>query len=68
MYYKVKEVAAELNVCLGAVYKAIAQRKLACHRFGGAIRISPEELQEYIEASRLAPTPKQYKHVRRIGG
>ncbi len=66
--HTVKVIAEKLNVSLGIVYKEIALRKLRCYRIGAAIRISPEQLQEYLEGSSTSPAPKQYKHVRRVGG
>lgn len=66
--FTVKEIAAQLNVSLGIVYKEIALRRLRCYRIGAAIRISPEQLADYLDGSNTTPAPKHYKHVRRIGG
>ncbi len=47
----VKEVATKLKISLGAVYKAISAGDLECHRFGKSIRISQQQLDEYMKTS-----------------
>ena len=46
---RVKEVATRLNLCAAKVYELIEQRRLPHFRFGGAIRVSEEQLCEYIQ-------------------
>jgi excisionase family DNA binding protein len=67
---KVKDVARELKLSIGAVYKAIQSGKLAHHRFGTSIRITDEQLTEFIKGSRIdteveheLPSPGQFKHL-----
>lgn len=65
----VNEVAERLNVSPGLIYKLIASGELVPYRIAGAIRISEEELTEYLENCRggrtdtLAP-PRQRKHLK----
>ena len=57
---RVKEVAARLEVSPATVYGLIAVGKLRCSRVGlgrGVIRISEEQLADYLRASE--PVPKQ---------
>lgn len=49
----VKEVASRLNVSQGAVYKAVRSGELEHHRIGISIRISEEQLTEYVEETRV---------------
>ena len=49
----VKQVASRLNISLGAVYKAMQDGVLEHHRFGSALRISEEQLEEYLQQSRV---------------
>ena len=50
--FTVKEISKMLNVSLGVVYKAIASERLSHHRFGNAIRISREQLDEWLDQTR----------------
>ncbi len=52
--FSVKHVADRLNISPGTVYKAVHSGELECHRFGAAIRISAEQLQDYLEKTRVA--------------
>lgn len=66
----VAQVSKELNVSVGMVYREINRRRLSCYRIGGAIRISCEQLQTYLQLAeiRIHSTPSDFKHVKRIGG
>lgn len=55
--HNVKQVAERLNVSLGAVYKAIRSGELEHHRFGASIRVSEEQLREFIEETRVKTCP-----------
>jgi len=51
----VREAAEILRVSLSLVYQLVETRKLACHRIGGrrgAIRISEDDIQDYLAACR----------------
>ena len=48
----VREVALRLKLSAGAVYKAVAQGELEHHRFGTAIRITDDQLTEWLERTR----------------
>ena len=47
----VKEIATELRISIGAVYRLITTGQLQCHRFGKTIRISQQQLDEFLECS-----------------
>ncbi len=52
----VSEVAKMLGISPQSVYSIIEAGKLAAHRFGagrGTIRVSEDDLNAYIEASRI---------------
>lgn len=57
--YTVKEVASKLKISVGAVYKAIASADLECYRFGKTIRISQEQLNEFLECSTSCEAPQE---------
>jgi excisionase family DNA binding protein len=70
---RVKEVAKRLDVSGGSVYGLIAAGKLKCYRVGlgrGCIRVSEEQLAEYLRAAESAPLaapparPIRLKHLR----
>lgn len=64
----VKEVSARLSVSISKVYKLVEKRELAYHRIGGAIRISEDQIREYLQGTRRdvpikkRPRP-QLKHI-----
>jgi excisionase family DNA binding protein len=65
----VKEVAARLALSPSQIYALIASGKLTCHRFGngrGAIRVSEEQLAEFIETSKFTPAAAlpELRHIR----
>ena len=64
----VRDVASRLNISQGAVYKAVRSGELSHHRFGASIRISEEQLTEFVEdtRSRSKPDPlavSEFKHL-----
>ena len=46
----VEEVATELGVSKGAIYKALTNSELRHYRIGAAIRISRQHLQQWLES------------------
>jgi excisionase family DNA binding protein len=50
----IKTVAAELGVSGPTVRRLAAARRLAHHRVGNQIRVSREDLDAYIESTRVA--------------
>lgn len=66
----VAQVGRLLNVSPGIIYKEINRRRLSCYRIGGAIRISDQQIREYLDhAERNAHVaPATFKHVKKIGG
>ena len=72
---RVREAAERLEVSVATVYAMVARGKLRCSRVGagrGVIRISDEQLEEYLKAAepRVSPpapasAPRmQLKHLR----
>jgi excisionase family DNA binding protein len=58
--FTVNDVAAMLKVSRSTVYNAIESGALPHHRFGkgrGAIRISDEQLQQYLSNTKVAEAP-----------
>lgn len=49
---KVKTVAERLNLSESKVYELIESGNLAHHRIGGAIRVSEEQLQGFLEKTK----------------
>jgi excisionase family DNA binding protein len=75
MMLTIKEVADRLRVSRTCVYQLVERGKLACHRIGlgrGAIRISVDDLAEFIEKCRdyreegasVRPNPVRLKHLK----
>lgn len=52
-FYTVAEVAERTGVSVQGVYKWIRVGKLNAYRFGGAVRIPVEALQQFMDASRI---------------
>jgi excisionase family DNA binding protein len=70
---RVRDVAGQLEVSTSTVYALIAAGKLRCSRIGlgrGVIRISEEQLAEYLRAAEPrvappAPAPRlRLRHLR----
>ena len=56
MMFTVNEIATKLKISRSSVYNAIETGDLPHHRFGagrGTIRISEEQLQQYLERTRV---------------
>jgi excisionase family DNA binding protein len=68
--FTVAEVAEKLKVSAGMVYREINRRRLSCYRIGGAIRVSTEQLQAYLQLAenQIQIAPSTFKHVKKIGG
>ncbi len=66
----VKQVAERLNCSIATVYSLIDSGTLACVRIGsrgGGIRVTPEDLQAFIESRRSqSPPPPQPKRPRPV--
>lgn len=71
---KVSDVASLLNLSASKVYELIDEGKLAHHRIGGAIRVTEEQLAEFLEETKrerrgskprsAPPRPPPLRHVR----
>ena len=48
----IAEVAAKLSVSPKHIHRAIARGELPIHRFGRAVRIAPDDLEQFINRHR----------------
>lgn len=74
---RVKQVAERLNVSCSKVYELLGSGRLPHYRIDGSVRVSEEQLQEYLESCkkgrRFADSwpkktdPRTPKTVRRAG-
>ena len=49
---KVREVAERLKVSVSKIYELVEKGKLAHHRIDGAIRVSEDQLADYLEKTK----------------
>ena len=49
---RVKQVAERLNLSESKVYEMLERGELPHHRFGGAIRVSEDQIAEYLEETK----------------
>ncbi|HUY33191.1 MAG TPA: helix-turn-helix domain-containing protein [Pirellulales bacterium] len=49
---KVSQVASKLSLSVSKIYELIERRELSHHRMDGAIRVSEEQLAEYLERTK----------------
>ena len=49
---KISQVAKRLNLSGSKVYELVEQGKLGHHRMGGAIRVSEEQLQRFLDETK----------------
>ena len=61
---KVSQVAKRLNLSGSKVYELIEQGKLFHHRMGGAIRVSEEQLQRFLEETKRERSPSENRQPR----
>jgi len=54
-YLTVNEAAAYLNTSVRFVRRLIAERRVAFHRVGRHIRFAVADLEDFIQAGRVAP-------------
>lgn len=59
---KVKEVGERLNISVAKCYELVESGKLGHHRLDGAIRISEEQVKEYLAMTERAPDQKRRPH------
>lgn len=50
-----KEAAEHLGVTLRSLYRFIDEGSLAAYKFGRVIRLKEDDVDSFIEASRIAP-------------
>jgi excisionase family DNA binding protein len=64
--FTAKQVKERLSVSLSTVYNLVETGQLECHRIGagrGCIRISEEQLKDYLERSSRRRPPKGEEEV-----
>ena len=49
---KVSDVAERLSLSESCVYELVQRRRICHHKIGGAIRISEEQLAEFLDQTR----------------
>lgn len=71
--FKVEQVAQRLNISRSKVYALVKSGELPHHKMGGAIRVTEDQLVEYLQATerrrklvgpsqtKAAPTPSKSK-------
>lgn len=67
MLLKVNEVAMRLSLSVSKVYELVERRTISHHKIGGAIRISEQQLTEYLEMTkreRAEPQPRESRLTR----
>jgi excisionase family DNA binding protein len=66
---RVEEAAEALGMSPRHVRRLVQERRIAFHRFGRSIRIDPEDVEAYIEASRVEPITESdvWRTLRRVG-
>ena len=65
----VKQVAHRLGVSKGLVYKLVSGGRLGAYRIGAAIRITEEQVREYLENTKadvkVSPFEvREFRHLR----
>jgi len=60
----VKEVAEHLGVSRGLVYKLVSDGELDSYRVGATIRITPEQVREYLERPCKDDRPSGFRHLK----
>lgn len=51
MYLTIAEIVERYRISKTPVYRAVSEGRLKAIRFGGAIRVDEDDLEEYIKAS-----------------
>jgi excisionase family DNA binding protein len=69
MLLRVSEVARTLHISPSSVYELIQRGTLPCHRVGprgGAIRVSSEDLDKFVQQCRHAVEHRERQAVQRV--
>ncbi|MBN6036039.1 helix-turn-helix domain-containing protein [Amycolatopsis sp. 195334CR] len=62
-YLNVADAAVYLGTSVRFVRRLVAERRIAFHKFGAHVRLAVEDLETFVEASRVEPI-----EVRWFGG
>ncbi len=69
MLLKMKQVAERLNISLSKTYELVQAERLESYKIDGAVRVSEEQLQKYLDGRKRGqqppPWPEKTKPVRR---
>jgi excisionase family DNA binding protein len=60
----VKEVAEHLGVSKGLIYKLVSNGELESYRVGSTIRITPDQVRDYLQRSREDDRPGGFNHLK----
>ncbi len=60
----VKEVAEHLGVSRGLVYKLVSDGELDSYRVGSTIRVTREQVREYLQRPRQNDRPSGFRHLK----
>jgi len=60
----VREVATQLGVSKGLIYKLVGSGDLDSYRIGGTIRITEQHVRDYLERPREENGSSEFKHLR----
>ena len=58
-FYTVKEAAQHLRLCEKQIRRLIKRGELSAHRFGTALRIKKQDIDDYVEARRVHPIKRK---------
>ena len=63
-FLSVHEVARRLGLNVSTVYEKIRKGKIPAHRFGGSIRVSEQDLEDYIARTKMYPEQPVKRRLR----
>jgi excisionase family DNA binding protein len=64
----IEEAAARMKMSVRYVRRLVAERRIAFHRLGRAVRFDPTDLAEFVQAGRVEPMTAEtvWNGLRRI--
>ncbi|MDT4933279.1 MAG: hypothetical protein QOK11_1171 [Pseudonocardiales bacterium] len=54
----IEEAAHRMNMSARHDRRLVQERRIAFHRLGRSVRIAPDDITAYVEASRVEPIPE----------
>lgn len=66
---RIEEAAEVMGMSARHVRRLVAERRIAFHKLGRSVRISPADIAAYIEAARVEPITSStvWRDMRRVG-